>query len=673
MNTSTSKLPAHLIIITIFIVFFGFITANKSYAAVSFESPVLYDLSGESPLAIKYADYDNDGDIDIATTQHAPAEESPEDEGVYIHLNDGDGNFTLGNHAHFTGQPQFLISADFDNDNDIDLAALNTVADDIAILLNDGNGNFTVDSIVQSGFPFLHGMTVVDFDRDNNTDIAITASNEEVETVVVLFKNDGVANFEQATILHTQHPPRGSDGPIFVKDLNGDSIDDIVVVTGDMHIFFNNGDSTFTYQQNELPPHGYITTLTPIDVDNDGDLDMLAYQNGIFSTLINIRDGIFYPDGETIFVPGQILDIPTILGSYTTADLDNDGDFDITIKDSEGELYIYLQNNINDFILLEPINIAYLNDGDPITSADFNNDGKNDLIVLVRESESGNTFHIFLQTSVENQQPVLSPIGNQVVNEGATLSFTVNATDPDGNTLTYTANNLPPGATFDPTTHVFSWAPGYSDAGNYPDIEFSVMDNGTPMELAVELITITVGDVNRAPILTNPGPQEVLENTALSFSLSATDPDGDGTEIIATNMPSGAVFNGTTFNWTPTLSQAGVYTISFTATDTGAPVESAFIEVVITVGDSPTPTEQAVALVNTVVALPLTQSTENSYLANLQKVEQFILDGKIQAALNQLNAFVTKVQTDYQHGVITLQVRDNLVQFAQKLIEDITN
>lgn len=195
-----------------------------------------------------------------------------------------------------------------------------------------------------------------------------------------------------------------------------------------------------------------------------------------------------------------------------------------------------------------------------------------------------------------NNAPILAPIGNMVATEGQQLSFAVSATDEDNDTLSYSASNLPSGATFDAQTRVFSWAPSYIQEGNYPSIEFTVTDSGSPMELDVESITITVGNVNRAPEFDVIGAQEVLENTQLEFAVSATGPDGDSVVLSATNMPSGATFSGGNFSWTPTLVQSGVYVVTFIATDNGVPVEEGTIDVVITVGDSPTPTEQAAAL-----------------------------------------------------------------------------
>lgn len=269
-----------------------------------------------------------------------------------------------------------------------------------------------------------------------------------------------------------------------------------------------------------------------------------------------------------------------------------------------------------------------------------------------------------------NRAPTLSLIGDKTVNEGQLLQFSLSATDPDGNNLTYSATNLPPGATFDSQTHMFSWTPTFDQAGNYPNVEFTVTDDGSPMMLAFEDITITVGHVNRAPIFTPVGSQQVLEHNTLTFTVAATDPDGDAITLSAMGMPSGATFNPATgaFSWTPGYPSVGVYTPTFIATDNGVPVASSTLDVVITVGSNPTPTEQAQTLIDTVVAANLPNNITNPYLANLNKVGTFIDQGKTQQAINQLNAFIQKVNQDYAHGTIALAEKDEFVTLAQNLI-----
>jgi hypothetical protein len=93
-----------------------------------------------------------------------------------------------------------------------------------------------------------------------------------------------------------------------------------------------------------------------------------------------------------------------------------------------------------------------------------------------------------------NRAPVLDPTGPKTVNEGEMLEFTITASDPDGDSLTYSASNLPAGASFDSVTRRFTWSPDYGQAGSYPDVIFTVADNGTPPQSAYESITITVND-----------------------------------------------------------------------------------------------------------------------------------------------------------------------------------
>ncbi len=183
-----------------------------------------------------------------------------------------------------------------------------------------------------------------------------------------------------------------------------------------------------------------------------------------------------------------------------------------------------------------------------------------------------------------NGAPVLDAIGNKTVAENALLTFVISATDADGDTLTYAATGLPTGATFTPATRTFSWTPTFAQSGSYP-VTFTATDNGTPVLSDSEAITITVTNTNRAPTLTAIGNKTVAENALLTFTISATDADGDTLTYSASGLPTGATFNpGTrTFSWTPSYTQSGSYPVTFTATDNGTPVLSANETITITV------------------------------------------------------------------------------------------
>jgi hypothetical protein len=186
-----------------------------------------------------------------------------------------------------------------------------------------------------------------------------------------------------------------------------------------------------------------------------------------------------------------------------------------------------------------------------------------------------------------NRAPKLEAIGSRSVVEGATLAFTVAATDDDGDALTYAASNLPDGATFDPATRVFSWSPGVGRAGSYPGVRFEVSDGAATV---AEEITITVTPGNRAPVLDPTADQEVGEGQLLTFSVGATDPDGDTLAYGIFNAPAGSTFDPATglFSWRPRFDQGGSYPgIRFTVADPGGLGDEA--EIAITVTESAAP------------------------------------------------------------------------------------
>jgi hypothetical protein len=69
------------------------------------------------------------------------------------------------------------------------------------------------------------------------------------------------------------------------------------------------------------------------------------------------------------------------------------------------------------------------------------------------------------------------------------------------------------------------------------------------------------------PVLDNIGDKTIFVNNLLTFTINATDPDGDPITFSVQNLPSGAAFQGQTFSWTPTGGQVGTYQVTFIAGD----------------------------------------------------------------------------------------------------------
>jgi hypothetical protein len=182
-----------------------------------------------------------------------------------------------------------------------------------------------------------------------------------------------------------------------------------------------------------------------------------------------------------------------------------------------------------------------------------------------------------------NQAPVFAALPDPIppVDEGATIEVRVAAADPDGGSiiLRVVQATLPPNATFADSGNgagLITFSPDFSQSGLF-DIEINAYDGpvGDPAtRMSTLVVTITVNEMgNQPPVMADLVAQRtVLEGATLAFTVSASDPDGAAPTLTATNLPENATFtdnlNGTgNFSFTPNYSQAGVYTVTFTASD----------------------------------------------------------------------------------------------------------
>ena len=182
-----------------------------------------------------------------------------------------------------------------------------------------------------------------------------------------------------------------------------------------------------------------------------------------------------------------------------------------------------------------------------------------------------------------NVAPVLDAIGNQTVNELELLSFTATASDVDdpANTLSFslaggTSGAVPAGASIDPGTGLFSWTPTEAQGPGTFTFDVVVTDNGVPNLADSETITVTVNELNVAPVLDAIGNQTVNELALLSFTATASDGDLPANNLTysldGASLAAGMTINPSTgqFNWTPSESQGpGTYDVSVTVTDDG--------------------------------------------------------------------------------------------------------
>lgn len=100
---------------------------------------------------------------------------------------------------------------------------------------------------------------------------------------------------------------------------------------------------------------------------------------------------------------------------------------------------------------------------------------------------------------------------------------------------------------------------------------------------------IYLSELGRPPELSPIGRRTVKEGEFLSFTIEASDPDGDPLTYLASNLPPGASFDARerTFSWTPGPDQAGAYSVTFSVTDADFTVSETVLIEVEPVNDPP--------------------------------------------------------------------------------------
>jgi hypothetical protein len=228
--------------------------------------------------------------------------------------------------------------------------------------------------------------------------------------------------------------------------------------------------------------------------------------------------------------------------------------------------------------------------------------------------------------------PVLSPIPNQTVDEGAPLTVQAKATDTDAAlTITYSLGaGAPTGAAIDPKTGVFTWTPDpYSSTGNY-SVTVVATDNGPIVKSDSATFGIDVLAVNHPPVFTAAIPvQIVASGRVLQFFVTgdASDPDRPPqtlTYSLTPGDPAGASIDPASglFTWATSPGQPiGAYPFGLIVTDNGSPPLSATTSFVVDVFDAGPAATVAKAKVNVkhglTITLRFSQPLDPSTAANL--------------------------------------------------------
>jgi len=243
------------------------ISIHPNVSGVAFGSPVTLTVPWYE-LKFALADLDGDGDVDVAVSGSDGMNNGPED--LYIHLNDGAGQFSRGATIPLPNNAFTLAAGDVDGDGDIDLLTDVDYTGQLFAIECLGGLNYASPAPA-ADYRGGGGLALLDGDSDGDLDIArIYGSN------VYYAENVGGLSFAASYNLGS-----GSwAGALVTEDIDGDGdvdvvnslpYDDSVCITHE-----NRGDGTFvsphSLDQNHLAGYGLAFT----DLDGDGDRDIVA-------------------------------------------------------------------------------------------------------------------------------------------------------------------------------------------------------------------------------------------------------------------------------------------------------------------------------------------------------------------------------------------------------------
>ncbi|MBL4605148.1 MAG: VCBS repeat-containing protein, partial [Flavobacteriaceae bacterium] len=281
--------------------------------------------------SLSIADFDNDGDLDIVTSNVSTS--------VYIRLftNDGNENFTgtlILRNEIFVQDSKTVSIADIDNDRDIDIISHASLGR-LAINFNDGNGGFVAPLFTTTSLTDLFGLFTADIDGDGDLDIV---SSSKDENTLAWYENNGAGNFTSSE--HIVATDATSIRNVSAADIDGDGDMDLMSASASDNTiawYENDGSQNFTKITIDTSAMN-AQDVSASDVDGDGDIDIIAASKDDDSVVLYVNDG------SDVFTKKVITNVADGAKFVRVVDIDSDGDLDIIGSSDLDDLLDWYEN-----------------------------------------------------------------------------------------------------------------------------------------------------------------------------------------------------------------------------------------------------------------------------------------------------------------------------------------
>ncbi len=377
--------------------------------------------------ALALGDINRDGRLDfMAGMQDASAR----------FLNTGGGNFQVLSNLDAAFQDAAV--ADFNQDGYMDVA---TVQADLVSVNLGYNPTWPAIPVLTptSVGRYATSVRAGDFNADGKFDLAVvnTLSNN---VAVLLGKGNG--DFNTPVNFAVQENPHS----LVVNDFNGDGRLDVVTVneySDSLSLLFGNGSGGFSVQH--YPANSLPQDVVAWDYNRDGKLDLAVVNRG-WHTVSVLRN-----DGNGSFAAVNRWDLPFVGGALTANDFNRDGQEDIAVADYENSLVqVFFGDGQGGVCASSQLNANFTAccSGTDLTSADLNADGTPELILA-----KGQDVAVWLSSGsvTVNTPPTIAALAPLTI-AGGSVNFTaalatVNDAETAAGELTVTLGALPPGLT----------------------------------------------------------------------------------------------------------------------------------------------------------------------------------------------------------------------------------
>lgn len=285
---------------------------------------------------------------------------------------------------------------DGDGDDDIVAAGYHSSVDGVFMWFGNRNGDGASFDIYDIGTSYdtPHSVHLADVDGDSMIDLLGTTFGGDQ---VLWFRNDGSIISADPWPVETIWP--GVDGAICVRgsDIDGDGDLDVAVAAfeaGDLLWYENSGATPPTWDQHVVETSfAGVYSVEPVDLDRDGDLDLLASAR----TDDAIR---WWEHSGVSWYEHSIDDAFDGARSAVAADLDLDGDLDVVAAADEADDVTWWENrNVHRDARFTTKTTVTTGTGEytGVGALDVDGDGKLDIVAVASNDDDYGDVMLFLQ------------------------------------------------------------------------------------------------------------------------------------------------------------------------------------------------------------------------------------------------------------------------------------